>query len=136
MGRIDASNIQMQIVAKHRKYFFKLVLSQKPGVNKDSDQSIADRTRYQSRRDRRIHSPADGAECAAIADLSANPLDGIFDERANRPIAGATAYIENKSAQQMRVAIFRVGDFGMELDTEDFSLRILHCGDRGCVSEL
>ena len=104
LGCIDAAHVQMQIVAKHRQYFFVLVLSQQSGIDEDADQAIADGTRHQSRRDRRIHAAADGAEGAAIADLLSEFARSEFSM--NEPIVQsprAAAYIEDESAQQLPI---------------------------------
>ena len=69
IGRIDAANIQMQIVLKHRQHFLEFVLPQQTVVDEHADQPVADRARHQRRGHRRIHAAADGAKRAAVADL-------------------------------------------------------------------
>ena len=39
LRRIDAANIQVQIVLKHRKNFFELVLPQQAGVDENADRA-------------------------------------------------------------------------------------------------
>src|SRR5262249_50597239 len=94
-----------------------------------SNQPIAYGARNERCGDCGVHTSADCAQGAAIADLLADAVNGVLDEGSERPVAAATAHIKDETAQQA-FAVCGVGNFGVELNSENFLGRTLHCGYR------
>ena len=66
----------------------------------------------------RVHTPRERADDAAIADLGANALHRVGDERARRPRRLTAANTKQEVAQDLAAA-WRVNDLGVELDAVD-----------------
>ena len=62
-----------------------LVLAQQPVVDEHAGELVADRAVDERRRGRGVDAAREAADDAAVADLGADPLDLLVDDRGRRP---------------------------------------------------
>ena len=104
----------MEVLAERLHDLMRLVLAQEPVVDEDAGQLVADGTVDEQRRDRRVDAARQPAEHALRADLRADPLHLLVDDRSRRP-AGRRSRDAVEEVLEHRLAVRRVHDLGVEL---------------------
>ena len=98
-------------------------------VDEDAGQPIADGAMDEERRDGRVDAAAQAAHHSPVADLRADALGRLLDERRHRPVAGAAADVVGEVAQDVEAAI-GVRDLGVEQERVEPLRRRRHRRDR------
>ena len=119
----------MKIFAENALHHFFLVRAQQTVVDENAGELIADRLVQKRRHDRRIDAAAQAEHDFLVAHLLPDARAGFLDERAHRPIHRAVADVKDEVLEDL-LAARRVRDFGMKLQSVEFSLRIFDRGER------
>ena len=81
VDRVDIDEVRVHPVAEHLDDLLGLALAEQSVVNVDADELLADSLDQQGGDDRAVHAAGEGEENFLIADLSAELLDLLVDER-------------------------------------------------------
>src|SRR5688500_464978 len=108
---------------------FALAFPQQSGIDEDTGELVADRAVYERGGHGRVDAARQTANDLCIADLLADPRDGLVDERSGSPGRLTAAYAEREIRQHL-AATRRVCHLRVEHDAEDRSLRVAERGDR------
>lgn len=88
-------------------------------VDEDRRELVTNSLVHKLRRDGRVHSTADGSQNPTVSDELPYPTDLLLHEIAHGPVLGNAADVDGEVLQQL-CAIWRVGDFWVELDSVDW----------------
>ena len=127
LGPVDDVQVDLEVVAEGRDDALSLVPAQQAVVHEDADELVADGLVEQGGDDGGIDAAGEAADDLGVAHLLADALDGLADEVAHLPVAGAAADAVEEVLEHLRAA-GRVGDFGVELDAEEFLVRVADGG--------
>ncbi len=116
---IDDAQVHVEVVAEGGDDALPLVPAEQAVVHEDADELLADGLVQQRGDDGGIHPAAEAADDLGVADLLADRVDRLGDEVAHLPVAGAAADVVEEVLED-DFALGRVGDFGVELDAEEF----------------
>ncbi len=106
-----------------------LLVPQQAVVHEDAGEAIADRAMHEERRHRRVDAARESADDFAAPDLLPDPVRRLLDERRNRPVAGASADVEGKVAENFRPMV-GVRDLGMKQQRVERPIGRFHGCDR------
>ena len=113
LRRVDMNERDVEMAAEQIDHFVRLALAQKPVVDEDAGELIADRLVNQHRRDRGIDAARQAADDPRLADLRADTLDLLFAEPRHRPVAFEAGDLEQEIGDEFR-AVGRMDHLGME----------------------
>ena len=123
-----------EVFAKALPNRFDLVFAEQPVVDEDARQLGADGLEQERGDDRGIDPARESADDAPVSDAFANEGDLLVDERTHLPGPLAAADLADEVPQQLAPK-GSVGDFGVELETEDGAGLVLD-GGGGAVGGL
>ena len=126
---VDGDERDLEVVAERGDDLLALVLAHQAVVDEHARQLVADRAVDEQRRDRRVDPAGEPADDAAVADLGADLLDLLLDDRGRAPGARAAADLLEERRQHV-LAVGRVDDLGVELDAVEAALDVLERRDR------
>ena len=121
---VDRHQRDLEVVAERGDDLLALVLAHQAVVDEHARQLVADRAVHEQRRHRRVDPAGEPADDAAVADLGADLLDLLVDDRGRAPGAGAAADLLEERRQHV-LAVGRVDDLGVELDAVQPALDVL-----------
>ena len=126
--RLHVDERHVEVLAERLHHLLGLVLAQEPVVDEHTRELVADRLVHDQRRDRRVHAAGERAEDALGADLPADAVDLLLDDRRRRPRRARARDYEKEVLQHLH-PVLRVHDFGMELHAVHASRFVLERGD-------
>ena len=101
----DKVDVELAALAKGLTDLLALVLAQQTMVNEHAGQLLANGLCQHSCADAGINAAGQGAEHLAVADLLAQCLDGVLDERIHLPVTSTVAYIIDEVMQNFRAVL-------------------------------
>ncbi len=102
--RLDVHERHVEVLAEGLDHLVRLALAQEPVVDEDAGQLVADGAVDEQRGDRRVDAAGEAAHHALVADLAADALDLLLDDRQRRPRGRGVAGPEEEVLQQVRAA--------------------------------
>ena len=126
---VDRDQRDLEVVAERGDDLLALVLAHQAVVDEHARQLVADRAVHEQRGHRRVDPAGEPADHAAVADLGADLLDLLLDDRGRAPRARAAADLLEERRQHV-LAVGRVDDLGVELDAVEAALDVLERRDR------
>ena len=126
---VDGDERHLEVVAEGGDDLLALVLAHQAVVDEHARQLVADRAVHEQRGDGGVDPAREPADDAAAADLGADALDLLLDDRGRAPGARAAADLLEERRQHV-LAVGRVDDLGVELDAVEAALDVLERGDR------
>ena len=129
LGRVDVDERHAEVLAKVSTTWTRLVLAQKPVVDEDAGELVADGLVHEQRGDRRVDAARERAEDPLPPDLRANASRLLLDDRCRRPRGRRVRDLvqEVASASPCRG---RVNDLRVELDAVEAPRSVLEGRDR------
>jgi hypothetical protein len=128
LPRVHHDEVRAQMPAERALDALALTLPQHAIVHEDAGQLVADGAVHEGRGDGRIDAARQPADDVTVADLLADALDGVLDERAGCPGRFAAADAEGEVREDL-IAARRVRDLGVELHAEDGRVALAERGD-------
>src|SRR5579864_1804873 len=117
-GGVHSDQLYFKLPPERFDYLLRFPFSQHAVVDENARQLRANRSLQQSRRYSRIDPTAQGKKYVASADLIADTLNQIVDNRAGSPVSGAPAHAKYKITQN-RCAERRMRNFRVKLNRVD-----------------
>src|SRR6185437_11740585 len=125
---IHANHRQVELLFEHPHHAVTFFEAQKPVIDKDTVESFADRSMYESSRYGRIHPARKRADHMSLRSYTlSNMRDLLVHDGAHVPVRLDPGKIQQKMPEQL-LAAFGMRDFGMELQGIDFLLWVFHRG--------
>ena len=115
---VDGDERHLEVVAEGLDDLLALVLAHQAVVDEHARQLVADARCTSSAATRRVDAAGEAADDLAVADLGADALDLLLDDRRRRPRHVAAADVAEEALEDV-LAVGRVDDLGVELDPVD-----------------
>ena len=126
---VDVDEGHVEVPAERLHHLRSLVLAQEAVVDEDARELVPDRLVHEQRGHGRVDAARQRAEDALAADLGANPLHLLLDNRGRRPGRRCVGDAVEEVLEDV-LAVRRVHDLGVELDAVEVALRRLEGGHR------
>ena len=131
VGRLHVHEVDLELPSERVLDLLGLVAAQQAGVDEHTRELVADRLVHERGRDRGVDAARQSADHAFLADLRADLVDRVLDDRHVRPRGPAAGRVVEERLQDL-LAAFGVRDLGMELHGVDAAVAVFDHRRRAC----
>ena len=98
VGRLHVHEVDLELAPERLLHLLGLAEPQQAGVDEHARELVADRLVHERGRDRGVDAARQPADHPLVADLRADLVDGLLDDRRVRPRGPALAHVEQERA--------------------------------------
>jgi hypothetical protein len=133
VGGVNAAEVEVELVREGLLHLDALAGAEQAVVHEDARGAAADGAVQQQRHHRAVDATREPAHHPpGLTHLLADRLHGRVDVRADRPVTGEPAHLDEEVPEHP-AALGGVGHLGVELDTVQRQLRVPDRRDRACA---